>query len=174
LYSSMNTFDEYTSLYTRYCIHQWIHLMNTRHCIHAIVFINEYIWWIHVIVYTLLYSSMNTFERWTHFLDEYTFLMNTFEMTSHIRPTQSIMYVPLQVSRSQKRILLIVQYKYRKSCSGDFYSPESDPPHKIMRYWVYYSTQLVWGLPPDRICQVAMICIGGVPVLKRHFGGAGP
>jgi hypothetical protein len=25
------------------------------------------------------------------------------------------------------------------SCSGDFYSPESDPPHKIMRYWVYYS-----------------------------------
>ena len=28
--------------------------------------------------------------------------------------------------------------------------------------------------PPDRICQVEMICIGGVPVLKRHFGGAGP
>jgi len=29
-----------------------------------------------------------------------------------IRPTQSIMYVPLQVNRSQKSILLIVQYKY--------------------------------------------------------------
>jgi len=28
-----------------------------------------------------------------------------------------------------------------KIISGDFYSPESDPPHKIMRYWVYYSTQ---------------------------------
>jgi len=90
------------------------------------------------------------------------------------RPTQSIMYVPLQVNRSQKCILLIVQYKYIKSCSGDFYSPESDPPHKIMRYWVYYSTQLVLGFPPDRICQAEMICIGGVPVLKRHFGGAGP
>jgi len=90
------------------------------------------------------------------------------------RPTQSIMYVPLQVNRSQKSILLIVQYKYLKSCSGDFYSPESDPPHKIMRYCVYYSTQLCFGCPPDRICQVETICIGGVPVLKRHFGGAGP
>jgi len=36
-------------------------------------------------------------------------------------------------------ILLIVQYKYLKSCSGDFNSPESDPPHKIVRYWFYYS-----------------------------------
>ena len=39
------------------------------------------------------------------------------------RPTQSIMYVPLQVNRSQKCILLIVQYKYIKSCSGDFNGP---------------------------------------------------
>jgi len=88
--------------------------------------------------------------------------------------TQSIMYAPLQVNRSHKCILLIVQYKYIRSCSGDFYSPESDPPHKIMRCWIYYSTQLSFGFPPDRICQVEMICIGGVPVLKRHFGGAGP
>jgi len=57
-----------------------------------------------------------------------------------IRPTQSIMYVPLQVNSSQKIILLIVQYKYMKSFFGNFYSPESDPPHNIMRYWVYYST----------------------------------
>jgi len=92
----------------------------------------------------------------------------------HIRPTQSIMYVPLQVNTSQKCILLIVQYKYIKSCSRDFYSPESDPPHKIMRYWVFYSTHLSFGFPPDRICQVEMICISGVAVLKRHFGGAGP
>jgi len=84
------------------------------------------------------------------------------------------MYVPLQVNRSQKCILLIVQYKYIKLCSGDFDSPESDPPHKIMRYRVYYSTQWSFGFPPDRICQVQMIYIGGVPVLKRHFGGAGP
>ena len=55
------------------------------------------------------------------------------------RPTQSIMYVPLRVNRFQKSISLMVKYKYLKSCSGDFYSPESDPPHKIMRYWFYYS-----------------------------------
>ena len=51
------------------------------------------------------------------------------------RPTQSVMYVPLQVNIFNESILLIVQYKYLKSCSGDFYSRESDPPHKIMRYW---------------------------------------
>ena len=90
------------------------------------------------------------------------------------RPTQSVMYVPLQVNRFPESILLIVQYRYLKSCSGDFYSPESDPPHKIMRYWLYYSVWLGFSFPPDRICQVQMICIGGVPVSKRHFGGAGP
>jgi len=74
------------------------------------------------------------------------------------------MYVPLQVNTSKKYILLTVQYKYIKSYSGDFYSPESDPPHKIMWYWVYYSTQLVFGFQADRICHVEMICIGGVPI----------
>ena len=67
-----------------------------------------------------------------------------------IRPTQSIIHVPLQVHRFKKNILLIVQYKYLKSCSRRFYSPESDPPHKIMRYDVYYSTQLCCWFPPDR------------------------
>jgi len=38
-------------------------------------------------------------------------------------PTQSIMYVPLQVNRFKKIILLIVQYKYLKSCSRRFYCP---------------------------------------------------
>jgi len=59
--------------------------------------------------------------------------------TMQHRPTHSIMYVPLQVNRSKKSILLIVHYKYLQSCSGDFRSPKSDPPHKIMRYWLYYS-----------------------------------
>jgi len=59
-----------------------------------------------------------------------------------VRQTQSVMYVPLQVNRFVESILLIVQYRYLKSCSGDSYSPESDPPHKIMRYWFYYSIWL--------------------------------
>ena len=65
-------------------------------------------------------------------------------------------------------------WKYLKSCSGNFYSPESDPPHKIMRYWFYYSIWLGFLFPTDRIRQMEMICIGGVPVSKKHFGGAGP
>jgi len=91
-----------------------------------------------------------------------------------VRPTQSVMYVPLQVNRVAESVLLIVQYRSLKSCSGDFYSPESDPPHKIMRYWFYYSIWLGFSFASVRICQVEMICIGGVPVSKRHFGGAGP
>jgi len=36
------------------------------------------------------------------------------------RPTQFIIYLPLQVIRFQKNILLIVQYKYFKSRCRDF------------------------------------------------------
>ena len=92
----------------------------------------------------------------------------------HDTPDPISHVVPLQVNRFAESIVLIVQYRYLKSCSGDFTSPESDPPHKIMRYWFYYSIWLVFSFPPDRICQAQMICIGGVPVSKRHFGGAGP
>jgi len=37
-----------------------------------------------------------------------------------VRPTQWMIYIPLLVNRFQKSILLIVQYKYWKSCSKDF------------------------------------------------------
>jgi len=36
------------------------------------------------------------------------------------RATQSMIYVPLQVNRFQKIILLVVQYRHLKSCSKDF------------------------------------------------------
>jgi len=49
------------------------------------------------------------------------------------------LYVPFQVNRFEKFILLIVQYKNLKSCSRRFYSPESDPLHKIMQCWFYFS-----------------------------------
>jgi len=92
----------------------------------------------------------------------------------HIRPTQSIMYVPLQVNGFVKSILLIVQYKYLKSCSRDFCSTESDPPHKIMRYWFYYTIWLGFSFPPDHAGLVEMICTTVVPLSKGHFGGASP
>jgi len=58
------------------------------------------------------------------------------------------MYVPLQTIRFQESNSLTEQYKHFKSCSRRFYSPESDPPHKIMRYDIYYSTQLSCWFPP--------------------------
>jgi len=65
---------------------------------------------------------------------------------------EGIMYVPLQVNRFYESILLIVQYRYFKSVSRDFYVPESDPPHKIMRYWFYYSICLVFSFRPRWSC----------------------
>jgi len=68
-----------------------------------------------------------------------------------------------------------------------FYSPGSDPPHKIMRYWVYYSTQLFCLFPTKKqtnkqnlmteICHqkqsnTQMICIGCVPGLKGISAGS--
>ena len=40
-----------------------------------------------------------------------------------VRPSQSMIYVPLLVNRFQKSVLLIVQYKYSKFCSGDLIFP---------------------------------------------------
>jgi len=98
----------------------------------------------------------------------------TIHMYICIRPTESVMYVPLQVNIFHESILLIVQYKYLKSCYGDFQSPESDPPHKIMRYWSYYSIWLGFSFPPDHAGLVEMICTAVVPVSKGHLGGATP
>ena len=80
---------------------------------------------------------------------------------TYICPTQSIMYIPFQVNIGkyiqvnifQKSILLIVQYKYLKSCSEDLFSniqQKSDPPHNIMRYFSYYSTQFASSFPQGR------------------------
>ena len=96
--------------------------------------------------------------------------------TTHscVRPTQSVMYVPLQVNRFHESILLIVQYKYLKSWSEDFYCPESHPPHKIMSYWVYYSIWWGFSFPPDYASLVEMFCTTVVPVSKGHLGGVSP
>jgi len=95
-------------------------------------------------------------------------------LLSWSRPTQSVMYVPLQVNVFHENILFIVQYKYLKSCSGDFYSPESDPLHEIMRYWFYYSIWLGFSFPPNHAGLLEMICTTVVPVSKGYLGGASP
>ena len=96
----------------------------------------------------------------------------------HTRPTQSVkcmfMYVPLQVNLFHESLLLIVQYKYSKSSSGDFNSPESDPPHKIMRYWFNHSIWLGFSFRYDHARQAEMVCTTVVPVSKGHLGGGSP
>jgi len=47
--------------------------------------------------------------------------------------------LPISHYEIDESVLFIVQYKYLKLFSGNFYSPESDPLHKIMRNWFYYS-----------------------------------
>jgi len=50
-------------------------------------------------------------------------------------------YVPLQVNRFPESILLVVQYGYLKSFSGDFYSQESSA--QDIPYW-FLITQSGW------------------------------
>ena len=131
--------------------------------------------YIYLHVYMCIYVHTCKTNMYVYiYIHIYTYMHIYVHICTYVRNEIAFFRGYKRVNRSQKCILLIVQYKYIKSCSGDFYSPESDPPHKIMRYDVCYSIQLVFGFPPDRICQVEMICIGGVSVLKRHFGGAGP
>jgi len=78
------------------------------------------------------------------------------------------MYVPLQVNKSPKIVLLILLYKYFKSYCGYFDFPESDPLHKIMRYLVGFFISVQHAGVVDIFCTTV------VPVLKGHLGGASP
>jgi len=47
-------------------------------------------------------------------------------------------------------------------------------PYSLFPLSLRENPSLGFSFQFDRICQLEMICIGGVPVSKRHFGGAGP
>ena len=88
------------------------------------------------------------------------------------RPTQCTIYVPLQVNRFQKFILVIVQYKYLKSCSADFILQ-----NLILRTkpcGTGFIIQLGLSFPPDHHGRVEMLCTTVVPAPKGHLGGASP
>ena len=86
------------------------------------------------------------------------------------RPTPSIIYLPLQVIRFHKSILLIAQYKYLKSCSED----------SILKNLILcvtaFITQHSWLLHfrQAEICLLEIICTTVVPAPKGHLGGASP
>jgi hypothetical protein len=100
------------------------------------------------------------------FHDSFTRVTNT-NTVIYIRPTQSIIHVPLQVNRFQKIDLRIVQYKYLLFQA--FCSPESDTPHKILRYWVYYSTQLCFRFPPDKFNDLYYRCTSFEQAFRRGW-----
>jgi len=93
---------------------------------------------------------------------------------SEIRTTQSIIYVPLQVIRFHKSIVLIVQYKYLKSCSEDLIlkglilrTRSCGTAFITQHSWLLHSVQA-------EICLVEMISTTVVPASKGHIGGASP
>jgi len=82
--------------------------------------------------------------------------------------------VPVLINTFQKGLLLVVQYKYLKKCFEGFYSPASDPPHKIMWYWLYYSTQLASSFPPDQNGRAEMFCMCEFAASKGCVRGTSP
>jgi len=89
------------------------------------------------------------------------------------------MYVPLQVNILQKSILLIVQYKYIKSFSGDFIL--QNLIHTTRSCGTAFLTQSSWGFhfhqttPVWQKCfvpqlyQFRMFCTALVPVSVEMF-----
>jgi len=78
------------------------------------------------------------------------------------------------VNRFQKLILLIVQYKYLESRSKKIILQNLILRTRLCGTGFITQPSCVFDFRLTEICQPEMICIGGVPVLKRHFGGAGP
>jgi len=76
------------------------------------------------------------------------------------RTTKSVLYVPLQVNRFEDNILLIVQYRYSKSFSGDFNFPEL----------IHRTRSCVTGsiTPSGWVFQLETESV----TLKWYFGGA--
>jgi len=92
----------------------------------------------------------------------------------YIRPTQSIIYVSLQINRIQKIELRIVQYKYLRSCSKHFFLQNLILRTKLCGTGFITQPSYLLDFRLTEISQAEMSCIGGVPVFERHFGGAGP
>jgi len=64
--------------------------------------------------------------------------------------------------------------QYLKSCSGDFIFQNLILRTRLCGTGFITQHSCVFDFRLTEICQAKMICTGGVPGLKRHFGGAGP
>ena len=122
-------------------------------------------------VYMYEYVHMHIFIC----LNKYIYICTYICVEKHVFcPTQSIVYVPLRVIKFQKSILLIVQYKYLKCCSGDFIL--QNLILRIRSCGTAFITQSSWlcYFHPTEICQAKIFCTPVVPAPKRHIGGGSP
>ena len=85
--------------------------------------------------------------------------------------SKSIIFVPLQIVRFKKSILHIVQYKYLKSCSGDFIL--HNPILRIRSCGTSFITQSRWDFH-FRLTEICLFCTTVVPASKGHLRGAIP
>ena len=129
---------------------------------------------LHMCAITSSYVYYDSFllSSMTHsyvFHDSFIRVTNTYTFT-YIRLTQSKIYVPIQANRFQKIDLRIVQYKYLRCCSKQFVLQNLILRTKFCGTRFITQPSCVFDF---RLTNL-VICIIGVPVLNRHFGGAGP
>jgi len=99
----------------------------------------------------------------------------SFGTDSHVLVTSCASQIHVDAfPRFQKSILLIVEYKYLKSCSENFIFQ-----HLILRTRscvAGFITQHSWFVHfrLTEICQTEMFCTTVVPAPKGHLGGASP
>jgi len=91
----------------------------------------------------------------------------------HDRPTQSVMYVPLQVNRFHEifthRPVQIFKIMFRRFLFSRIWSSAQD--HALL---VLLLNLVGFSFQPDHASLVEMICTTVVPVSKEHLGGASP
>ena len=144
-------------------------------CMYIYIYVCIYVYmYICIHVYMYICIHVYTYIYMCTYIYIYVYIYIYMYMYIHIyHPTQSIIYVPLQVNRFRKSILLVVQYKYLKSCSEIVFSRiwSSAQDHTVL---FYYSIQLGFPFPPDHHGRVEIFCTTVVPASKGHLGRASP
>jgi len=94
---------------------------------------------------------------------------------TYIYPPDPINHVcSLTGEQISENYLTYRSVQYLKSCSEDLILQNLILPTRLCGTGFITQPSCVLDFSMTEICQAEMICIGGVPGLKRHFGRAGP
>ena len=133
----------------------FMHILYMYIHIHVCIYIHIYV---HVLPDSIIYCHLlvEDFKKESHL----AFFTKNYIFISNLVPR--ILLFSLTGRRFQKTILLSVLYKHFNKFFQiwfrGFYSPGSDLPHKIMRYWFYYPTQLAFNFLPEQYGLVEIFC----------------